>query len=113
MRKYFSQAINSKSLFKPIKLGSYELKNRILMAAMTRCRADPKLGVSTDLHKKYYSERAEHSGLVLTECSAISHVSNAFPGSCGIWNEDQIQGWNSVVEKVHEVKGRIFLQVFH
>lgn len=54
------------------------------MAPMTRCRADPKDSVPNDLMVKYYSQRA-HFGLILTECSQISDLSNAFPGSGGIY----------------------------
>jgi N-ethylmaleimide reductase len=96
-----------------IQLGPYTLKNRAVMAAMTRCRADPNKGVPTDLHVNYYSQRSEHAGLVITECSQVRFESNAFPGACGIYSDDQIDGWRKVTDKVHSVNGRIFLQIYH
>ena len=57
-----------KALFKPIRLGDLELKNRIVMAAMTRCRADKVDAIPIDLHVEYYAARAD-AGLILTECS--------------------------------------------
>jgi N-ethylmaleimide reductase len=54
------------------------------MSALTRCRADPSNGIPNDMHLKYYSSRADF-GLIITECSQISKMSEAFPGSCGIY----------------------------
>lgn len=77
------------SLLDPIKLGSIELKNRVIMAALTRCRGDASNGVPSDLMVDYYGQRAGF-GAILTECSQISAISNAFPGSGGIYSKEQI-----------------------
>jgi N-ethylmaleimide reductase len=61
----------SKILSEPLKLGSLTFKNRVVMAAMTRMRTDPKDGVPNDLLVEYYSQRAG-AGLVLTECASVS-----------------------------------------
>lgn len=55
-------------LFEPIKVGDLELKHRIVMAPLTRTRADPETGIPNDLMKEYYTQRAQF-GLILTECS--------------------------------------------
>ncbi len=61
----------SKQLLQSLKLGSLTLRNRVVLAAMTRMRTDPKTGIPNDLMREYYTQRA-NAGLLLTECSAIS-----------------------------------------
>jgi N-ethylmaleimide reductase len=100
-------------LLEKINFGPHVLKNRIVMAAMTRCRADPKDGVPNDLHVQYYSERAENAGLVLTECSQVSERGNSFPGAAGIYSDEQVEGWKKVTEAVHKNDGLIYLQIWH
>ena len=73
-------------LFTTYKMGDVELPNRIVAAAVTRCRADPKTGVATDLHVKYYTARAS-AGFILTECTPIRFDGDSFPGAVGIWND--------------------------
>ena len=75
------------TLFTPHKMGDVELANRIVMAALTRCRCQNNDGIPTDLHTEYYSARAT-SGFMLTECTAIRADGNCFPGACGIWNDE-------------------------
>jgi 2,4-dienoyl-CoA reductase-like NADH-dependent reductase (Old Yellow Enzyme family) len=112
LSRRFSNKANL-SLFTNVKIGSYEFPNRVVMAAMTRCRADPSTGIATDLHADYYSQRAEGSAFVLTECSGVSKIGNCFPGAAGIYTEEQAQGWSKVTERVHKVDGKIFLQIWH
>lgn len=76
----------------PVKIGDNEVPNRAVVAAMTRCRADPKTAVPNELHAEYYSQRAS-AGLILTECASISPEGNAFPGSACIYNDEQVAGW--------------------
>jgi len=102
-----------KKIFSALKLGDYVLPNRIAMAALTRCRADPRTGVPNELHVKYYTERAENAGFILTECSGVSMIGNSYPGGCGIWTDEQTEGWKNVCDSVHIVNGRIFLQIWH
>src|SRR5688572_8351382 len=101
----------TKPLLNAIKMGAYELPHRVAMAALTRCRADPQTCVPNDLHIQYYSERAESAAFVLTECTSIDPRSNAFPGACGIYTKEQVEGWKKVCEAVHKVNGKIFLQI--
>jgi N-ethylmaleimide reductase len=115
MKKFFctSSSLYTKSLMSPIKLGPYDLPNRIVMAAMTRCRADTKTAIPNDLHVKYYSERSENSAFVLTECTAVSKGGLSYPGACGVWTDEQVEGWKRVVDAVHEKQGRIYIQLWH
>lgn len=91
----------------PYKFADFELTNRTVVSALTRTRADPVLGLATDLHVEYYSARA-NAGFILTECMAISADSNAFPGSANLFNDDQATAWKKVVDAVHAKGGRIF-----
>eukprot|EP01017_Pseudomicrothorax_dubius_P009099 TRINITY_DN13041_c0_g1_i2.p1 TRINITY_DN13041_c0_g1~~TRINITY_DN13041_c0_g1_i2.p1 ORF type:complete len:368 (-),score=93.93 TRINITY_DN13041_c0_g1_i2:51-1154(-) len=99
-------------LLTPYKLGPFTLKNRCVMAALTRVRADPTTSVPNDLHVEYYSQRAG-SAFILTECSQIVAESKSFPGSAGIHSEETVAGWKRVTDAVHEKGGLIFLQIWH
>ena len=105
--------INAHKLFFPFKLGGVVLKNRFVMAALTRCRCNAADGVPTDLHVQYYAERAESAGLVVTECVYVSENGHAFPGAAGILTKEQIEGWKKVTTAVHQKKGLIFIQLYH
>ena len=106
-----------KSLLTPLKNNKNKLfssfTNRIVMAPLTRMRADPTTSIPNKLHEIYYSERANKTAFILTECTAISQDGNSFPGACGIWNNDQVKGWKNVTSAVHKVNGKIFLQIWH
>lgn len=104
---------SNKALLKKIKLGNIELKNKVIMSSLTRCRADYKTKAPNRLHVQYYSERAESAGMILTESSLIEPRSDGFPGACGIYTLEQVEGWKRVTEAVHKVNGRIFLQIWH
>lgn len=84
----------------------------MVMAALTRCRADPANGIPNDLMVEYYGQRAGF-GAILTECSQISALSNGFPGSGGIYTKEQVEGWKKVTQKVHEKGSKIILQIWH
>jgi N-ethylmaleimide reductase len=100
-------------LLTKIKFGTYQLKNRVVMASLTRNRADYATSVPNDLHVKYYSERAESAGLIFTECSAISKRGCCFNGVANIYTDEQVEGWKKVTDAVHKSDTRIFLQIWH
>lgn len=75
------------SVLSPIRLGAVYLPNRVVMAAMTRCRTDPKTGIPNNDMVEYYSSRAS-AGFILTECAAVSAESNAFPGAGCLYNDE-------------------------
>lgn len=101
------------NLLNPIQVGAYKLRNKLIMSAMSRCKSDPKTGIAHELHAKYYSQRAEDAGLVITESSAVRSDGEAFPAAAQIFNKEQMLGWKKVVEAVHKVNGRIFIQLYH
>jgi len=98
-------------LFTPIKVGSIELPNRIVMAPLTRNRAGEG-NVPTDLNTLYYEQRAT-AGLIITEATPISEMGHGYPATPGIHNHDQVEGWMKVTKAVHDKGGRIYCQLWH
>ncbi len=100
-----------KTLFEKVTVGGNELTNRIVMAPMTRNRADEN-GDPNGLMVEYYKQRSSF-GLIITEGTAPAHVGKAYPGIPGIYSESQVAGWKKVTQAVHESGSRIFLQLMH
>lgn len=100
-----------KHLFSPVKLGRYELPNRIVMAPLTRNRAGAGLAPRA-LNATYYAQRAS-AGLIVTEASQISPQGMGYPNTPGIYTPEQVAGWKLVTEAVHAQGGHIFLQLWH
>lgn len=98
-------------LFSPVKLGAIELRNRMVMAPLTRNRAGNG-GVPQDLNVTYYEQRAT-AGLIITEATPISDMAHGYPALPGIYTEAQIAGWKKVTEAVHAKGGKIVLQLWH
>src|SRR5690606_26471183 len=101
------------ALLKPMTLaGGLELKNRIWMAPMTRSRADNPANKPTEIHEKYYTQRAS-AGLIITEGSQVSKEGVGYINTPGIYSATQIEGWKSVTKAVHDKGGKIFIQIWH
>jgi 2,4-dienoyl-CoA reductase-like NADH-dependent reductase (Old Yellow Enzyme family) len=98
-------------LFDPINFGSIELPNRIVMAPLTRARAD-RDGVPNELMAAYYAQRAS-AGLIITEATGISREGLGWPDAPGLWNNAQVEGWKKVTGAVHKAGGRIVAQLWH
>ena len=99
------------SLLTPIQLGQYSLKNRIIMAPLTRGRAG-KHGIPTELMAQYYQQRAS-AGLIIAEATAVSKDGRGWLNSPGLYNNEQQAGWKLVADAVHQASGRIFVQLWH
>ncbi|MCX6304568.1 MAG: alkene reductase [Bacteroidetes bacterium] len=97
-------------LFSPYTLGSIELKNRVVMAPMTRCRAIGN--VPNDLIATYYEQRAS-AGLIITEGTSPSPNGLGYARIPGIFSEAQVAGWKKTTEAVHAKGGKIFVQFMH
>jgi N-ethylmaleimide reductase len=104
-------AQESTTLWTPARAGVLELKNRIVMAPMTRSRAGQG-GVPTALMAEYYVQRAS-AGLIITEGSQVSQQGVGYPSTPGIHTDAQVTGWRRVTDAVHNAGGRIFLQLWH
>lgn len=98
-------------LLEPIKLGSLTLKNKMVMAAMTRSRADIN-GVVGNLTVEYYTQRAS-AGLILSEGINISEQALGSPFTPRIFTQEQIEAWKKVTKSVHDKGGVIFAQLWH
>jgi N-ethylmaleimide reductase len=100
-------------LFSPYTMSSgVELKNRVVMAPMTRGRARNAGLVPTDLHVEYYRQRAT-AGLIITEATWVSREGIGFINVPGIFSPEQVEGWKKVTEAVHAEGGRTYLQIAH
>ncbi len=99
------------NLFSSLQVGNLQLKNRIVMAPLTRCRSDDK-NVPTDMNRIYYQQRAT-AGLIITEGTQISPQGAGYPNTPGIYNHQQVKAWTKITDAVHEQGGRIFLQLWH
>lgn len=98
------------TLFAPTSLGSLQLKNRIVMAPMTRSRATGN--VPNELLEKYYRLRAD-AGLIITEGTSPSPNGLGYARIPGIYSDAQVQGWRRVTDGVHQAGGKIFVQLMH
>jgi len=99
-----------KILFSSYKLGHITLKNRIVMAPMTRSRA---LGnIPNDMMKEYYALRAG-AGLIVTEGTSPSPNGLGYARIPGLFNQDHVYGWRKITDAVHQKEGKIFVQLMH
>ena len=103
--------MSTPNLFTPFRLGPYELRNRLVMAPMTRSRAGEG-GVPTELMVEYYAQRAG-AGLIVTEGSQVSPQGVGYPDTPGIHTDAQVDGWRRVTDAVHDRGGRIYMQLWH
>ncbi|MGU3389402.1 alkene reductase [Sphingomonas sp. M1A8_2b] len=99
------------SLFDPVTIGAVDAPNRILMAPLTRGRAD-KEAVPSDLMVDYYTQRAS-AGLIISEATGISREGLGWPFAPGLWTDAQVEAWKPVTASVHAAGGRIVAQLWH
>jgi len=99
------------NLFDPIQLGAISAPNRILMAPLTRGRAD-KAAVPTDMMVDYYTQRAS-AGLIISEATGISREGLGWPFAPGLWTDEQVAAWKPVTDSVHAAGGHIVVQLWH
>jgi 2,4-dienoyl-CoA reductase-like NADH-dependent reductase (Old Yellow Enzyme family) len=99
------------TLFDPLELGPLRLKNRIVMAPLTRSRCD-EARVPDALVAEYYRQRAG-AGMILSEAISVTPMGVGYAGTPGLWNEAQVAGWRGVTDAVHQAGGVIFGQLWH
>ena len=99
-------------LFQPLKVGDTEIKNRIVMAPLTRNRATHGNDAPNDLNVEYYTQRAS-AGLIVTEATQISRQGQGYIYTPGIYSDAQVEGWTAVVKAIHAAGGKVFLQAWH
>ncbi len=98
-------------IFTPLQLGELTLPNRILMAPLTRCRAEDD-HVPGDLMAEQYAQRAS-AGLIIAEATMVMEGNSSFWREPGIYSQAQVAGWKKTTDAVHAAGGRIFLQLWH
>ncbi|MDV7138760.1 alkene reductase [Maribacter sp. TH_r10] len=105
--------MSKKYLLQPYKNNNLNLKNRIVMAPMTRSRANNEDKVATDgLQGLYYAQRSS-AGLIITEGSQVSKKAVGYINTPGIHTDAQVEGWKKVTQRVHDNDGKIFIQLWH
>lgn len=100
------------SLFEPVKMGTQTLKNRIIMAPLTRVRSIEPGDVPTPFAGEYYSQRAG-AGLIIAEATQVSFQAKGYAGAPGLHTQEQIVAWKTVVDNVHAKGGKIVVQLWH
>lgn len=98
-------------LLSPANLGLLELRDRMIVAPLTRCRAGAGY-VPQPINALYYAQRAS-AGLIISEATQVAPNGIGYPNTPGIYNSAQVEGWKQVTEAVHNQGGRIFLQLWH
>ncbi len=100
------------TLFKPLKMGALEAKNRIFMAPLTRGRAADPMFQPNDLMATYYQQRAG-AGLIFSEATGISREGLGWPSAPGIWSDEQAEAWKAATNAVNDAGGKIVCQLWH
>lgn len=101
-----------KILLSPVKIGLYDLPNRVFMSPMTRNRADNPEHKVTPLIAEYYEQRAS-AGLIISEGSQVSTQAVGYINTPGIYSAAQVEGWKLATQAVHKHNGHIFCQLWH
>ena len=100
-------------LFSPLPVGDLTLAHRVVMAPLTRMRSTQPGDIPNTLNAEYYSQRASHGGLLISEATQISRQGKGYPAAPGIHSAEQVEGWKLVTRAVHDKGGFIFLQLWH
>lgn len=101
------------SLFSALDLGALHLSHRVVMAPVTRMRAEVPSHAPGEAAPLYYSQRASQGGLIISEASQVSQQGQGVPASPGIYTDAQVQAWRRVTDAVHDKGGQIVLQLWH
>jgi 2,4-dienoyl-CoA reductase-like NADH-dependent reductase (Old Yellow Enzyme family) len=99
------------ALFDPVRIGAWNLPNRIIMSPLTRSRAGSER-IPNALMAEYYAQRSS-AGLIITEATSVDPMGVGYAGTPGIWSSAQVEGWKLVTHAVHKAGGRILLQLWH
>jgi N-ethylmaleimide reductase len=104
--------MNTPTLLTPLELGAITLRNRLVMAPLTRMRAGMPGNVPGEINATYYRQRAS-AGLIISEATPVSPRGHGYFHTPGIHNEAQVEGWKTITRAVHEAGGKMFLQLWH
>jgi len=99
------------ALFDPVRVGAWNLPNRIIFAPLTRARAGAER-IPNALMAEYYTQRAA-VGLIISEATSVTPMGVGYADTPGIWSAAQVDGWKLITEAVHKAGGRMALQLWH
>ncbi len=101
-------------LFQPGRIGAIEIANRIVMAPLTRGRADEAAGdvPGSDINVEYYRQRSA-AGLIISEGTQVSPLGKGYIATPGIYSDAQVEGWKKITRAVHEAGGKMVAQIWH
>ena len=104
----------SARLFQPTRIGDIEVANRVVMAPLTRSRADEASGdiPGSAMNVEYYRQRS-NAGLIISEGTQISPVGKGYMATPGIYSDQQVEGWKAITQAVHQAGSKIVAQIWH
>lgn len=105
------QSASTIDIFSPYTLGALQLKNRMVMAPLTRSRAEQG-NLPSSMAVTYYTQRAG-AGLIITEATQVSAGGQGYIATPGIHTDAQLEAWKKVTDAVHQAGGLIFMQLWH
>jgi len=105
---------HSPKLFKATRIGDIDVANRIVMAPLTRSRADEASGdiPGSPMNVEYYRQRS-NAGLIISEGTQVSPTGKGYMATPGIYSDEQVAGWRPITSAVHEAGGKIVAQIWH
>jgi N-ethylmaleimide reductase len=105
---------HSEKLFQPIRIGDIELSNRVVMAPLTRCRADEPAGdvPGSAMNIDYYRQRS-NAGLIISEGTQVAPGGKGYMATPGIYSDAQVEGWKLITKAVHDAGSKIIAQIWH
>lgn len=105
---------DSLKLFQPGRIGDIEIANRVVMAPLTRCRADEAAGdiPGSALNVEYYRQRS-NAGLIISEGTQVSPLGKGYMATPGIYSDAQVEGWKPITQAVHAAGSKIVAQIWH
>ncbi|WP_018991025.1 alkene reductase [Aromatoleum toluclasticum] len=105
---------DTRKLFQPARIGDIEVANRVVMAPLTRSRADEAAGdiPGSAMNVEYYRQRS-NAGLIISEGTQVSPLGKGYMATPGIYSDAQVEGWKTITRAVHEAGSRIVAQLWH
>lgn len=111
---FFTDQTMTHKLFEPARIGDIEVANRVVMAPLTRSRADEAAGdiPGSPMNVEYYRQRS-NAGLIISEGTQVSPVGKGYMATPGIYSDAQVEGWKPITQAVHDAGSKIVAQIWH
>jgi N-ethylmaleimide reductase len=104
---------NEQKLFAKLNVGRVNIGHRVVMAPLTRMRAEVPSDKPAPLMTEYYAQRASEGGLIISEATTVSRKSRGYLGAPGIYDDAQVGSWKQITDVVHRKGAKMFLQLWH